>query len=774
MNYLTITITGAALLAATAASAEVKLAPNTIDKVLKEMTLEEKAKLLTGYSFGVSYWGLPSDPDPNAEAIVLGAAGNTAKIDRLGIPHTILADGPAGVHISAERGGDDRRFYTTAIPIGSLISSSWDPEMAYAMGDVVGQECLDYGVDVILGPGLNLMRNPLCGRNFEYYSEDPFLSGNIAAGYVNGVQAHGVGTSPKHFAANSQEGNRSFNNAIVDQRPLRELYLKGFEIMVKKSQPWTIMSSYNYINGQYTQESHDLLEDILRDEWGFKGIVMTDWTNTRNTAKQMHAGNDLLTPGNAEQIEQIVAGVNDGSIKIADVDRNVKRILQYIVKTPRFKGTEYAEQTDLTAHAAIVRQCAPQGMVLLQNAQSTLPISQPEGKKVALFGTHSYSFYSGGSGSGDVNSLLKVNLNDGLTAAGFVLDPLISDTYEKYAAFAKAEAEAGMGIHLTSNSYFPRSRVAEAKLGKYSYLNAAQENDLAIITIARKSGEGGDRLSEDYPLYPDEIEMLSQVSAAFHAQGKPVVVVLNTGGPLETEPIKRYADAILLAWQPGVYAGHSVADVLTGKNYPSGKLPMTWPVAINDVPSTANFPDHFDWRDEMQWGFDKINATPNLGNTNYAEGLNVGYRYFATADKPVSYPFGYGLSYTTFEYSAPVISRKGDKYTATVTVTNTGDAAGREAVQLYVSAPKGTLEKPKMELKAFGKTAELQPGESQQVTMEFTNYDLASFDESKSAFVTDAGEYQALFAASAADVRQSAPFTAKAATYKVHNSLPKQ
>lgn len=755
---------------APSADAQLKLTEKNIDKIVKEMTLDEKADMLVGYTFGQSYWGLPTNPDPDAGAIVLGAAGNTAKIERLGIPHTVLADGPAGVHISERRPDDPNTYYTTAIPIGSLISSSWSPEMAYAMGNLVGQECADYGVDVILGPGLNLMRNPMCGRNFEYYSEDPVLSGKIAAAYINGVEDNGVGTSPKHFAANNQESNRTFNNSVVSRRALRELYLKGFEIMVKESQPWTIMSSYNYINGEYTQESHDLLEKILRDDWGFEGIVMTDWTNTRNTAAQVHAGNDLLTPGNAEQIEQIKKGVADGSISMKDIDRNVKRILEYVVKTHRFKGDTPSNNPDLNAHAQTVRKYAPEGMVLLKNDEGLLPLIN-DTAKVALFGSIAYNFYPGGSGSGDVNSLLKVNLPEGLTEAGFKLDSAIVDMYKKYSEFAHAEAEVEMGPYFTDNSYFPRPRVAEAPLGKYAYENAAQFNDIAIVTLGRKSGEGGDRLKRDFDLYPDELALIRGVSDAFKAKNKKVVVVINTGGPIETEPLKEYADAILLSWQPGVYAGYSVADVLTGKSYPSGRLPMTWPVKLRDVPSTANFPDNFDWRDDIFTPREKINATPNLGETDYKEDLNVGYRYFVTDNVDVSYPFGYGLGYTHFEFSDPEIVKKGDKYTAKITVKNIGKSVGKEVVQLYVTAPGGTLVKPAMELKAFGKTKELKPGESETLTMSFSNYDLASFDEAQSAFVTDKGTYTAKFGANANDIRKETQFDAAARTYKVNDAL---
>ena len=258
---------------ASTASAQPKLTPNNIDQVLKAMTVEEKAELLVGYTFGSTYFGLPTNPDPNAGAIVLGAAGNTAKIERLGIPHTVLTDGPAGVHIEAKRPNDPNTYYCTGFPIGTLLASTWNTQLVEEVGRAMGNEALEYGCDVILGPGMNIMRSPLCGRNFEYYSEDPFVTGLIAAAMINGIQSQGVGVSAKHFAGNNQETNRLNNNSVIDQRTLREIYLKGFEIAVKKSQPWTIMSSYNYLNGPWTQENYELLTTILRDEWGFKGIV---------------------------------------------------------------------------------------------------------------------------------------------------------------------------------------------------------------------------------------------------------------------------------------------------------------------------------------------------------------------------------------------------------------------------------------------------------------------------------------------------------------------
>ena len=753
---------------ATTATAQPRLTPQNIDQVVKNMTIEEKANLLVGYSFGNTYFGLPTNPDPNAGAIVLGAAGNTAKIERLGIPHTVLTDGPAGVHISEKRPNDPNTYYCTGFPIGTLLASTWNTELVTRVGEAMGNEALEYGCDVILGPGMNIMRSPLCGRNFEYYSEDPFVTGLIGAAMINGIQSQGIGVSAKHFAGNNQETNRLHNNSVVDQRTLSEIYLKGFEIPVLKSRPWTIMSSYNFLNGPWTQENKELLTTILRDEWGFKGIVMTDWTDTRHTDRQVAAGNDLLTPGNAEQIQDIIKGAKDGTIKMEDIDRNVRRILEYVVKTPHFKGYKYSNKPDIQAHAKLTREAAPEGMVLLKNENKTLPLES--GKKTALFGITSYNLYAGGTGSGDVNKPYVIDLVKGLDNAGFVINDTLRGVYQKYKEFALLEAEAEMG-HLSTNSFFPRPRVKEPQLGKNTYMFAAQNNDLAIVTVGRSSGEFGDRTFEDFDINEDEEAMLKNTYEAFHQQGKPVVVILNVGGAVNTEDVKPFADAILLAWQPGMEAGNSIADVLTGKANPSGKLTVTFPCDIEDVPANKNFP-----RDITFWDLFKMNdemkkATPNVAETRYEEGLNVGYRYYQTEGKSVSYPFGYGLSYTTFEYSKPKVSKKGKEYVAAITVKNTGSVAGKEAVQLYITAPKSKLQKPAIELKAFGKTRELKPGESQQLLLTFSGYDLASYDTDQQAWVTDGGEYTAKFAASAEDIRQTVKFKAKAETVKCHDVM---
>ncbi len=769
MRNLKLLLVAIMTLIADSTMAQPKLTSNNIDEVLKAMTIDEKAELLVGYTFGNSYFGLPTNPDPNAGAIVLGAAGNTAKIDRLGIPHTVLTDGPAGVHIEAKRPNDPNTYYCTGFPIGTLLASTWNTQLVEEVGRAMGNEALEYGCDVILGPGMNIMRSPLCGRNFEYYSEDPFVTGLIGAAMINGIQSQGVGVSAKHFAGNNQETNRLYNNSVIDQRTLREIYLKGFEIAVKKSQPWTIMSSYNYLNGPWTQENYELLTTILRDEWGFKGIVMTDWTNTRHTDRQVQAGNDLLTPGNAEQIENIKKGIANGTIKIEDVDRNVKRILEYIVKTPHFKGYKFSNKPDIMAHAALTRTAAPEGMVLLKNSD-ILPLDKSI-KRIALFGHTSYSLYAGGTGSGDVNKPYIIDLVEGLKNAGLQPDDTLSSVYSKYKAFAEEEVEAEMG-YLSPNKFFPRPRVREPLLGENTYMFAARSNDAAIVTVGRSSGEGGDRLFSDFNINADEQEMLQRVYDNFHKAGKPVVVILNVGGAVNTESVKPYADAILLTWQPGMEAGNAIADVLTGKSYPSGKLTMTFPKDLNDVPSTKNFPKDYTFWDDMKLNNEQKKAWPHVAETRYEEGMNVGYRYFQTENKEVSYPFGFGLSYTKFEYSNPKLQRKGDGYVASVTVKNVGDKVGKEVVQLYVSAPEdSSMPKPAIELRAFSKTRELKPGESERVEMTFSNYDIASYDVSQQAYITDAGSYTVHFAASATDIRQSAKFKSDKFKWQCHDVM---
>lgn len=717
-----------------------QLQKDNINEVIAAMTLEEKAQLLVGGG-NDSFVGSGSMMG-HQKKLVAGAAGITVAIPRLGIPATVMADGPAGVHIDAKREGTDQTFYATGFPVGSCLAATWNTELVKKVGQAIGNETKEYGCDVILGPGMNIHRNPLCGRNFEYYSEDPLLTGAIACAYTDGVQSQGVGVSAKHFAVNSQESDRTRVDERVSQRALREIYLRGFEMLVRHSQPWTIMSSYNKINGTYSQMNKDLLTNVLRDDWGYKGIVETDWIGKRAdlpTEQEVAAGNDLMTPGYPAQAEDIVTAVKDGRLSIQDVDRNVRRMLEYIVKTPRFNKYQFSNHPDLNAHAQITRQSSAEGMVLLKNENHTLPISNL--KTVALFGVSSYDFLSGGLGSGCVNVPYVVDMVQGLKNIGVSTTPLLTDIYQNYVKYARAKLKADKNPMMWFLDQ-GQPKYDEIEITERCVQHELQEADAAIITIGRQAGEGMDRQIEgEFNLSQDEKDMINRVSDAFHAVGKPVIVIINSGSVIETASWRDRADAILMAWQPGEEGGNSVADVLTGKENPSGHLTMTWPISAWDHPSTQNFAPTYDmytYRNLENW---TPNAIAGVDFTNHEEDIYVGYRYFDTFKRPVAYPFGYGLSYTTFEFGKPRVSFDQKTATVTVAVKNTGKVAGKQVAQVYVSAPKGTIEKPSKELKAFAKTRLLQPGESQTLTMKIATRDLASFDEAHSQWKAEKGNY---------------------------------
>ena len=745
MKKISILAMSAAAVLSCAPKGDPQLGKDSLDKVVAAMTLEEKAHLVIGTGMAGSSGEAPVVGE--TRNLVPGAAGTTYPIPRLGIPAIVLADGPAGLRINPLREGDANTYYCTHFPIGTLLASTWNTELVEQVGQAIGNEVLEYGTDVLLAPALNIHRNPLCGRNFEYYSEDPVVSGKTAAAYVRGVQSNGVGTSIKHYALNNQETNRMKNDVRVSPRAVREIYLKGFEIAVKESQPWTVMSSYNFVNGVYTSESKDLQTTILRDEWGFKGMVMTDWFGGADAAAQMWAGNDMLQPGRPGQFEDIVEGVRSGRLSEADLDRNVRRVLELIVKSPRFKGYEFSNKPDLKAHAAVTRQSAVEGMVLLEN-NGVLPLAS-EISRVALFGTTSYDFIAGGTGSGNVNRAYTVSLLEGLRNAGYAIDAELEKTYTKY---IKEETER---LNPKSDDpmamFMPKIRAGEFVPSAGLLDKMVRANDVAIITLGRNSGEFFDRKVADFTLTEQESGMIEAVCAAFHKAGKKVVVILNVGGVIETASWKNLPDAVLLAWQAGQEGGNSVADVLKGVANPSGKLTMTFPVRYEDHASSRNFP--IDMAFGM-FGKDK-DAEPqrNVDYTEYEEGIYVGYRWFDKQGLEVSYPFGYGLSYTRFEWSEASVKPSRGETAVSVKVTNTGKIPGKDVVELYVAAPQGELDKPVKELKAYAKTRELQPGESQLVTLKVKNSELASYDESASAWVTDAGHYDFMLGSSSRDIR---------------------
>lgn len=752
--YATMLVAGLLITWSTIQAASLpKLGESPIKEVIAALTLEEKVSLVMGT--GMDLPGLPEGMQGpvvgETNSRVPGAAGTTFAVPRLGIPSMVLADGPAGMRIHARREGDENTYYCTAFPIATLLASSWDTELVERVGSAMGSEVKEYGADILLAPALNIHRFPLGGRNFEYYSEDPLLSGKMAVAIVRGVQSQGVGTSIKHYVANNHEWNRNTINVRTDERALREIYLKGFEIAVKESRPWTVMSSYNKINGIYTSESGELLSAVLRNQWGFDGFVMTDWFGGRNPVAQVVAGNDLLMPGTIGQQKALLAAVQAGQLDEAMLDRNLERLLTIMVDSPVFKGYRYSNNPPLREHAKIARAAAAEGMILLLNQGGTLPLLSRA--KLALFGNSAYAMVTGGTGSGDVNEAYSISLQQGLEAAGFSAHRGLAKAYSDYLRTEKAKQPP-------RQRFMPPPPLPERELALAEIQQAAAETDMALITIGRNSGEFADRKAEN-DFYPSEDEqaLLRDVAKVYHAQGKKVVAVLNIGGVIETASWRDQVDAILLVWQPGQEAGYAVADVLSGEVNPSGKLATTFALTLDDYLAAENFPG------VVLEEADPDDPTAVLGakaaEVEYRDGIWVGYRAFNTHKRDTAYPFGFGLSYTQFKYSDVELSSRQleDRLSATVTITNSGKTAGKEVVQLYIAAPQASQPKPESELRAFAKTRLLAPGESQTLSFTLTVTDLTSFDPEARQWVADAGQYTLKIGASSTDIRAQKRFS---------------
>lgn len=713
--------------------------------ILSQMTVEEKIHLLKGSGMASAMgWIEPGKGIP-------GVVGTIVPTPRLGLPAINLSDGPAGLRIEPTRKNEDLTYHCTAFPIGTLLSSTWNVDLVQEVGQAMGNEALEYGIDVILGPGANIQRHPFCGRNFEYYSEDPFLTGFIGAAMVNGIESNGVGSSVKHYVANNQETNRNFNDVIVSERALREIYLKGFEIIVKKSQPWTIMSSYNLVNGTYVAENRRLLTDIPRNEWGFEGLIMSDWFGGQDAPAMIRAGNDLIEPGTKKQWKALKKAYDDGDLPLTTIDTSVKRILKLIVESKKMQNYQFSNNPDLNAHAGITRKAAAEGMVLMKNDQS-LPIEKV--KNITLLGIRSYDLISGGTGSGDVNEAYSVSLKEGLENAGFQINALAERDYENHKSSHSKSFVKKEGILAMLNPYSP----PEISYTTEQLQQFASDSDLAIITIGRNSGEGGDRTEEgDFLLTENEKEMIRLTCQYFHAENKKVIVVLNIGGVIETASWKEEPDAILLAWQGGQEGGNAIADILIGKVNPSGKLPMTFPINIADHASNANFP--LDGRpfDPMAMFAGKEKPEDekikNEDFTNYEEGIYVGYRHFDKAGLAVSYPFGYGLSYTDFEYRDMQASVVNDTIKVALQIQNTGDIAGKEVVQIYVSKPSTSIDRPVQELKSFVKTPILNPDESVELVIDIPVSEMSYWDENLPGWKLEYGLYTINAGTSSRDIR---------------------
>jgi beta-glucosidase len=688
------------------------------DEIVSRMTLEEKAKIVVGI-------GVPPK--------IPGAAGETHSIERLGIPSVVLADGPAGLRINPVREGDNRTYHATAFPVEIMLASTWNKNILEAVGRAMGEEVREYGVDILLAPAMNIHRNPLCGRNFEYYSEDPFLSGEMAAAFVSGVQSQGVGACLKHFAANNQETNRVFIDTVVSERALREIYLKGFEIATKKSKPWAIMSAYNKLNGKYCSQNEWLLTKVLREDWGFQGFVMTDWGAGNNPVEQMRAGNDMIMPGGEDKVEKIINAVREGKLGEEVLNRNVRNILKVLINSPSFRRYSYSNTPDLNAHARIAYDTGAEGVILLKN-NNALPIS--EDTKIALFGTGQIETIKGGTGSGDTHPRYVVSILDGMRERNLKVDEELVEIYAKYISEMRKKEE--YKLEVPGLPRLPQDFLDEKQLERF-----AEKDDAAIIVISRISGEGYDRKPEkgDFYLSDDEHNLIRKVSQTFHKYGKEVVVVVNVGSPIEVASWRDLVDGILLVWQAGQEIGRIVADTIVGKINPSGKLPITFPKDYSDVPSW-NFPG--EPKEDPQ-------------KVVYDEGIYIGYRYYDTFGVEPAYEFGFGLSYTKFEYKNLKVTMHDNSVKVSFEISNTGNFPGKEVAQAYIRAPKGKLDKPLQELKGFYKTRLLNPGETEKVEIEIDLKSLASFDGEM--WLVEKGEYEARVGSSSRDIRLVGKFT---------------
>ncbi len=658
-----------------------------IDRIIGQMTLEEKAALCSGAS-----------------------AWTTTPVERLGVPELFVADGPHGVRrVPDIHAVAAQSLPATCFPTASLLASTWDEALLHTMGQALAEEAIALGVNLLLGPGVNMKRTPLCGRNFEYFSEDPYQAGELAAALVEGIQSQGVGTSLKHFAANNQETERFRIDAVVDERTLRELYLPAFERVVKRAQPWSVMCAYNKINGTYCSEHHTLLTAILKEEWGYAGMVVSDWGAVHDRVKALQGGLDLEMPGpKPRRTAAVVDAVRAGTLDAAVLDEAVRRILKIV-----YRGAESPTggSFDAAAHHALARSVAAEGMVLLKN-DGVLPLRNV--RRIAVIGRAAKEPHFQGGGSSHINPTQ-------------VDSPF--EALQELAGAARITYSEGYPVDDSMQQPLIDAAVA-----------AAQAAEVALLYIALptyKESEGYDRA--DIDLTAQQVALIQAVSAA-----QPrCVVILNNGSAVAMDAWIDGVAAVLEAWMMGQAGGGAIADLLFGVVNPSGKLAESFPLKLVDTPAYINFPG-------------------DAGQVNYGEGLFIGYRYYDARQAPVLFPFGHGLSYTTFAYSNPAVSaaafRDVDGVTVSVDVTNTGDVAGKEVVQLYVHDCQAKLVRPVKELKGFAKV-ELEPGETKRVEIDLDFRAFAYYHPGYRQWITEDGDFDLLIGASAADMRATLTVT---------------
>ena len=645
--------------------------------LIDQLTLEEKAALLGGKG----EW-------------------DSRDIPRLGIPSMIMSDGPHGLRRQAGAGdhlGLNASLPATCFPTAATMANSWDTELGTEVGTALGEEAKALGVNILLGPGMNIKRSPLCGRNFEYFSEDPYMAGKMAASYVKGIQSQGVYSCIKHFAVNSQEERRMAMNAVVDERTLREIYLAGFEMAIAEAGPGSIMTSYNQVNGEYANESMHLLKEILRGEWGYDGFVVSDWGGANDHVTAVKAGSDLEMPApGLGSARELVAAVKDGSLSMEDLDARVDELLDAVLTTTEAaKG--HSEEFDVEGHHALARKAAAQCAILLKNAEGILPLG--EGTKVAVVGDFAFQPRYQGAGSSMVNCT-KVE----------TIEQMIAE-------------EKGLVVTKMCHGYKRNGEPDSALLSEA--IKAAEGADVVLYFFGldeMSESEGLDRTHMRIP------QVQIDVLRAMAKVNPNIVGVISAGSSIEME-WEDSLKAILHGYLTGQAGAGAVLDLITGRVNPSGKLTETYPLVYKDVPSSPYYP-------------------AKERNSEYREAMFVGYRYFDTFDKAVRYPFGFGLSYTTFEYSDLKVTDKG----AAFTVRNTGDAAGAEVVQMYVGLPASKILRAKKELKGFAKIF-LAPGESKEVTIPFDGYTFRYWNVKKNAWTVEGGTYIISIGSSVADIR---------------------
>ena len=657
-----------------------------LKSLIEKLTLEEKLQLLTGKN----NW-------------------ETVAVERLGIPSIFVSDGPHGLRkMVVDENGNYQTLKSTCFPTASAMAATWNPELAYEVGECIAEECQAENVDIILGPGVNIKRTPLCGRNFEYFSEDPYLAGEMAAAYINGVQSRNVGTSLKHYAANNQEYDRHHISSEVDIRALREIYLKPFEIAVKKAQPWTVMCSYNRINGVYGSEHKWLLDDVLRKEWGFEGFVVSDWGAVWDRAKSLKASLELAMPYNENHFNVLKKAYEEGKITDDEINSALERLLKIVFRAYEARKNRIGKY-DAEKHHEVAKKVALESITLLKNDNNILPINREKVKKLAIIGEFAAMPVIQGGGSAHVQTA-KVDA------------PL--DRIKELAQKEGIEVEYAISMSVPSNSQYNQN----------SALRIAENADQVIIFAGnrgRVESEGYDRTS--IKLSPDIENAILQISRL----NPNTVVVVQAGSAIDMTAWIGRVKAVVFDWYSGQAGGSAIAEILFGVHSPSGKIAETFPICLEDTPAYGTYPGN----GIVSW---------------YREGIMVGYRYYDTFEKPVLFPFGHGLTYTQFEYSdlkiTPDVAGENDEITVSFSVKNTGNMHGKETVQLYVRDMCSHVLRPFKELKGFAKV-DLKPGEKKEVTFRLGRDAFAYYSIAENNWHVEGGEYKILIGASSQDIR---------------------